>query len=421
METNLAAFFEQAPVALSVLDAEGRQVAANAAFRRLFRLDATGQLVSDLVTDPVDREITRAALARLRNGEVDEIDLEKHYVRPDGSRFRGRLRSRALRDTEGRFIGLIGSIEDVTDRHDARTREHLPSPPAEPLAPTDVGDRPVRVLVVEDSPVNQALAAHQLNRLGHEHRILGTGGEAVELLRTVHASAAPFDRPPLYDRPPLFDIVLMDWNLPDMDGLEATRRIRANEAATGLSRVPIVAVTANAMAGDRERCLDAGMDDFLAKPVTMEELGDTVRRWTSGTRPAALGTAEPAGGWVPARPAVPDEPEIDTEALAGFVRDVGDPAIVRSVVATFLQELGPRHDAVLRAAATGDRATVVRTTHVLRSAAALLGAARLAALCGRIEHAPADADLGADLAELGALTRTTAARLEDVLLELLGD
>jgi PAS domain S-box-containing protein len=415
METNLAAFFEQAPVALSVLDAEGRQVAANAAFRRLFRLDATGQLVSDLVTDPVDREITRAALARLRNGEVDEIDLEKHYVRPDGSRFRGRLRSRALRDGGGRFIGLIGSIEDVTDRHDARTREHLPSPSAEPLAPTDAGDRPIRVLVVEDSPVNQALAAHQLNRLGHEHRILGTGGEAVELLRTVRGSPAPFDRPPP------FDIVLMDWNLPDMDGLEATRRIRADEAATGLTRVPIVAVTANAMAGDRERCLGAGMDDFLAKPVTMDELGATVQRWTSGTRSAEPGTAETAGGGAPTGPADPDEPEIDAEALSGFVRDVGDPAIVRSVVATFLQELGPRHDAVLRAAAAGDRATVVRTTHVLRSAAALLGAARLAALCGRIEHAPADADLGTDLAELGTLTRTTAARLEDVLLELLGD
>jgi PAS domain S-box-containing protein len=415
METNLAAFFEQAPVALSVLDAEGRQVAANAAFRRLFRLDATGQLVSDLVTDPVDREITRAALARLRNGEVEEIDLEKLYVRPDGSRFRGRLRSRALRDAGGRFIGLIGSIEDVTDRHDARTRQHLPPLLTEPLAPTDAGDRPVRVLVVEDSPVNQALAAHQLNRLGHEHRILGTGGEAVELLRALAGDPAPFDPPPP------FDIVLMDWNLPDMDGLEATRRIRADEAATGRTHVPIVAITANAMAGDRERCLGAGMDDFLAKPVTMEELGATVRRWTTGTRGSQERPTEPAGAGAPVRSPVPDEPEIDAEALAGFVRDVGDPEIVRSVVATFLQELGPRHDAVLRAATTGDRATVVRTTHVLRSAAALLGAARLAALCGRIEHAPADADLRADLDQLGTLTRTTAARLEDALLELLGE
>lgn len=409
METNLAAFFEQAPVALSVLDAEGRQVAANAAFRRLFRLDATGQLVSDLVTDPVDREITRAALARLRNGEVDEIDLEKHYVRPDGSRFRGRLRSRALHDASGRFLGLIGSIEEVTDRDDARARAHLPSPPTEPFAPVDAGDRPVRVLVVEDSPVNQALAAHQLNRLGHEHRILGTGGEAVELLRTAAGDPAPFD------------IVLMDWNLPDMDGLEATRRIRADEAATGRTRIPVVAVTANAMAGDRERCLGAGMDDFLAKPVTMDELGVTVQRWTTGTRASDEHPPEPVGAKAPAGPTPSGEPEVDAAVLEGFVREVGDPAIVRSVVETFLQELGPRQDAVRLAAAKGDQATVVRTTHVLRSAAALLGAARLAALCGRIEHAPAGADLRADLDELGTLTRTTAERLEDVLLGLLGE
>lgn len=413
METNFAAFFEQAPVALSVLDVEGRQVAANAAFRRLFRLDATGLLVSDLVTDPVDREITRAALARLRIGEVEELELEKHYIRPDGSRFRGRLRARALLDGAGRVVGMIGGIEDITHRYDVRSRDDLQPASPEPSPSGDAGDRPVRVLVVEDSPVNQALAAHQLSRLGHEHHILGTGGEAVEILRTDP------------DGPARFDIVLMDWNLPDMDGLEATRRIRVDEVATGRPRIPVVAITANAMAGDRERCLSAGMDDFLAKPVTMDELGRTLHRWTTRAHasPPTHGPAERADQvrpGVPDEPATPGEPDIDVEALAAFVRDVGDPAIVRSVVATFLEELGPRHDTVIGAAAAGDQATVVRTTHVLRSAAALLGAARLAELCGRIEHAPAGTDLRAELEELTTVTRATAARLDEVLPELLG-
>jgi CheY-like chemotaxis protein len=105
------------------------------------------------------------------------------------------------------------------------------------------------VLVAEDNPVNQVLARRILERRGHEVIVAGTGREAVDLVSRE-----------------TFDVVLMDVQMPEMDGFEAARAIRASEAESG-KHLPIVAMTAHAMKGDRERCLDAGMDNYVAKPV----------------------------------------------------------------------------------------------------------------------------------------------------------
>ena len=153
----------------------------------------------------------------------------------------------------------------------------LPSAEALPVA----GERPplgeVQILLAEDNPVNQKVTLLQLRNLGYAADVAGNGLEALAALRRRR-----------------YALVLMDAQMPDMDGLEATRQIRRAEAigeAGFESRVSIVAMTANAMSGDREACLGAGMDDYLAKPVTPEELRDMLLRHLKPAGLASLADA----------------------------------------------------------------------------------------------------------------------------------
>ncbi len=118
-----------------------------------------------------------------------------------------------------------------------------------------------QILVAEDNAINQRVAARMLQKLGYEAVIVENGALAVEALRST-----------------AFPLILMDCQMPEMDGFQATAAIRAWEASAGLIRVPIVAMTAHAMQGDRERCLEAGMDDYLSKPVSLAALGEVLRR-----------------------------------------------------------------------------------------------------------------------------------------------
>jgi CheY-like chemotaxis protein len=132
----------------------------------------------------------------------------------------------------------------------------MPSPATAPIPGHELPS--LRILVVEDSLVNQKLAVALLKKRGHEVAIASNGREAVAALETE-----------------TFDVVLMDVQMPEMDGFEATETIRSRERAKG-RRTPIIAMTAHAMRGDRERCLDAGMDEYVSKPIRSEQLFDTI-------------------------------------------------------------------------------------------------------------------------------------------------
>ena len=135
--------------------------------------------------------------------------------------------------------------------------------------------RPLRILVAEDSPVNQKLAVALLTRMGHQVALAATGTAAVEAWQRES-----------------FDLVLMDIQMPEMDGFEATRRIRAIEQASRRARTPIIAMTAHAMSGDRERCLEAGMDEHVTKPINRGDLAKAIYRQTSaGAEFSLSGTA----------------------------------------------------------------------------------------------------------------------------------
>jgi CheY-like chemotaxis protein len=142
------------------------------------------------------------------------------------------------------------------------------APPRRPASGAAAAGRPLRLLVAEDNLVNQRLAIRLLEKQGHSVVVACNGQEALEALA----------------REP-FDAVLMDVQMPEMGGLEATAAIRAREAGTG-NRVPIIAMTAHAMTGDRERCLEAGMDGYVAKPIQAKELTRALREATAP--PAAL-------------------------------------------------------------------------------------------------------------------------------------
>ena len=222
----------------------------------------------------------------------------------------------------------------------------------EQAAPT-VAPR-LRLLVAEDNAVNQKVARLVLERLGQRPDVVGDGAAA---LRALH------------DRD--YDLVLMDVHMPVMDGLEATRRIRAELPAQRQPR--IVAMTASALVEDRERCLHAGMDAHLAKPVQSQDL-------------LALLCSTPAA--VPAPPpAAPSAGAVDPGVLAALTARLGarGPALRAVLVDTWLGESTGRADQLRAGSRAGDGDQVAAAAHALRSGSAALGAQRLADACERVE------------------------------------
>jgi CheY-like chemotaxis protein len=151
-----------------------------------------------------------------------------------------------------------------------------------PPPPDDDDVQPRHVLVVEDDRVNQSIVCAMLRNAGYRTSTADDGAQALALLSCND-----------------YDLVLMDWQMPDMDGLEVTRRLRAGAAGRHGKAVPIVALTANAFVEDRTACLAAGMNDFLTKPVLAASLEATVGRWTQHVRrtaapPSVFGVLHPS-------------------------------------------------------------------------------------------------------------------------------
>ena len=247
--------------------------------------------------------------------------------------------------------------------------------PAAP-APTTRGT----VLLVEDNDINQMVATGILSSLGYHADVAGDGREACDL-----AAAHPYDA------------ILMDCRMPRMDGFAATRAIREREQPTG-RHTPIIAMTASALVADKERCLAAGMDDYLAKPVNPAELDDTLRRWITQTPAADRVTI--------ARD--PDDPiGHRLDELAGD-HTPPETALVRRLVSSFLTR-APEHLAALTAAhAAGDLAALEDQAHSLKGAAGNIGANTVMEVCQRLE----------DDARSGRLTDRTGDDLRMLQLEL---
>jgi signal transduction histidine kinase/CheY-like chemotaxis protein len=326
---------------------------------------------------------------------------------------------------------------------DSRAAVSLAPIPERPAGEANVPDEPPaapvamkgRLLLVEDNPVNLLVAQRLITLTGMQCETAENGEQALEKLARGH-----------------YDIVLMDCQMPVMDGYTATRKWREHEEQSQLQPLPIIAMTANAMAGDRQKCLDAGMDDYLSKPVAREHLENTLRRWLSMPSrlrrpfaesapvadmpaleavamassfaappltaplltPAAIATASAMPAFVaapsavtptppPPPPAQSTAPALDSEIIEELWSAMGDQ--FKQLVDVFLDD-APGHLTKLEAAAVlGDIAAMAGPAHALKSSSANLGALQVSAAAKHIEHSARDRTLADAVGAVATLTR----------------
>jgi CheY-like chemotaxis protein len=200
-----------------------------------------------------------------------------------------------------------------------------------------------------------------------------------------------------------YDLVLMDCQMPEMDGFEATAEIRRREADS--RRTPIVAMTANSMKGDRDRCIAAGMDGYLSKPFRGAQLDTVLGRWlrSGRSRPPATPVRVRTVGVL-----------VDAAVLEGFLSTTPRERL-REIVADFRADAASRLVQLRDAVAAGDRASLGRTAHMLRGTSAMFGASTVSETCARIESASAagaTAELDDCIAELEDALRLTGEELD---------
>jgi PAS domain S-box-containing protein len=245
--------------------------------------------------------------------------------------------------------------------------------------------RRMRVLVADDNATNQQVALRLLEKLGCRADAVADGQEAVRALEAVP-----------------YDIVFMDVQMPVMDGFEATQLIRSGPTRVPNPRIPIVAMTAHAMKGDRERCLEAGMDDYISKPITPQALAAALDRWRDSDRGSPAAVQAPVVG---ADEAV-EAPVFDREALSAML--MSDEHLIREIVGCFLEDTPKQIRALKECASQGDAPGARSQAHAIKGAAATVGGLALSAVAAEIELAGKGSRLEEIMARLPELERQFA-------------
>ncbi len=242
----------------------------------------------------------------------------------------------------------------------------------------------LRILLAEDNLVNQQVATAMLVKRGHQVDVVGNGREAVDAIGT-------------HD----YDLVLMDIQMPEMDGFAATQAIRALPRGRSL---PIIALTAHALSGERERCLERGMTGYLAKPFKAHDLFAAIEGRTAATADTAAAPAPP----------------VDLAAFRGTMREAGAEAAVDGILATFASTLPQRLEALAEASRGGEAEAIQRAAHAFRSAAATIGAHRLAQLLEAMEASARSGDVARAQGGLQDVSREAQIVLDHVRLAVDG-
>jgi signal transduction histidine kinase/DNA-binding response OmpR family regulator len=364
------------------------------------------EMLSSWRMDPAVADGGETALLALqqaagRNARFDLVLLDA--VMPGLSGFQVAERVRARPEWAGATLMLLSSADrrgDAVRCHNLGVARYLAKPvtqsdlldailatlaaappaaaPAPAAAPPGPDPVPLRILLVEDNPTNQTLVLGILRKGGHAVTIAENGRQALDRLGIAVGGthpetpagpgrpAAPGPAPP----DAAFDVILMDVQMPELDGLEATASIRAHERGTG-RHVPILGMTARAMKGDREECLAAGMDGYLSKPIQPAELRRLVAALVqSGDAGAPAGADKTGASETPAAGAKLTA----VDRAAALEAAGGDPELLKQVVESFLGECPQLLTAVRAAAAAGDGPGLHRAAHTLKGAVNMFGA-----------------------------------------------
>jgi len=268
----------------------------------------------------------------------------------DGSRWFAAVLTKPLRRSQ-----LFACITRVMSGRAGTAAEPPPGPAAAPTAAAR-GAVP-KILLVEDNPVNREVAVAMLENLGCTAEAAENGWLAIEAMTGS-----------------TYDAVLMDCQMPIMDGLTAAAEIRRREHTSGAARVPIIALTANARQGERERCLGAGMDDFLSKPFTQQQLATLLRRWLALR---VLPESE--------RRDLSRVPLIDAAVLRNIAA-LAKPTLLNSMIDLYLQHSPGLIQAIETAAANLQADALTQAVHTLKSSTANLGGTRLAMIAKECEN-----------------------------------
>jgi PAS domain S-box-containing protein len=335
-----------------------------------------------------------AALSRLRSdkGHFDCIMIDLNMPGIDGLALASMIRSRLGRRTHLVMItaentnapelhDALGDFDEVIEKPVTYARlanvlarlsgERIAPPTATPPVAAPLAG--VRILVAEDIPTNQLIMCDLLESLGATVQIADNGRLAIEALQ---ADAAEFD------------VVLMDIQMPEMDGLEATRQIRKGGVRPD---IPIIALTAHALEQERQKAIDAGMNDFLTKPIEPSRLIEVLRGFQEGKfgssakQPVQPARPQPALEAPAAASPFPELPGLDT--VDGLRRMMHKPALYERVLRDFRSRFAGEPDRIREALAADDRATAARLAHSLKGTGGTIGAIRLAALAKDLEEA----------------------------------
>ena len=366
----------------------GRSIAVAPRWQEMARAAAAGELYPLVLVDAVMPEMDGFALVEKiqqlassapptimmltsadRSGDAKrcrQLGLAAYLVKP--------IKAAELRDAIVGCLAVKLSEEPPqqpaparTDKSPARAAGCVPS---------------LRVLLAEDNPVNQRVALHLLDKLHHVTTVVGNGQEALAAIERQE-----------------FDLVLMDVQMPGLDGFEATHAVRQAELSQG-KHLPIIAMTAHAMKGDRERCLAAGMDEYVSKPIRADQL---LRAISAVTNVAGLPSLPAANQHAPAG-------ILDREAALD--RLGGNEDYLREIANIFLEDAPHRRDQIRSAVAKGDLARLREAAHMLRGAIGYFGAGPASEATLRLERAvEAGEPLGKDLA-LAAVER----HLDDLMI-----
>ena len=245
--------------------------------------------------------------------------------------------------------------------------------------------RKTRILLAEDNLTNQQVARGILNKFGLSADTVSNGAQALRAL----ASTA-------------YDLVLMDVQMPEMDGIEATRRIRNPQSEVRNHAIPVIAMTAHAMQGDRERCLEAGMSDYVSKPVSPRALSDVLERWLPQQEGCPSREAD-ARETPPPEPPSPAPVVFDRADLMQRVMEDAD--LAREVIECFLDDTPRQIDALRRYFEAGEVKGVQRQAHSLKGSSSNVGGGALRNLASEIEQAGKAGDLHSVAARIGDLDR----------------